>query len=167
MLQVTEQEGRKAASECSCFFAEISVAENSDEVIRVFETILLQCKNPSSSPNNSSGNINKLPSYQLISQTFSTEQNKSNTVRKFSVSKMLGSLIGKHSSNSSTSQQQASTGGTVVVCQRSDLYKNKVLQRRHNFMAAVSLWRRTRVESRKRDTTTGSPSKPQKTEIML
>jgi hypothetical protein len=105
----------------------------------------LQCKNPASnSPNNSNGNINKISPYQIMTQNLSTNNengsssNKSTSgIRKFSVTKMLGSLIGKHN-NATNNTQQVNTG-TVVVCQRSDLYRNKVLQRRQNFMAAVSL----------------------------
>lgn len=57
--------------------------------------------------------------------------------RKFSVSKMIGTLIGSANTKGTPNTNQ---GGTVVVCHKSDLYKSRVLKRRQNFTATASLW---------------------------
>jgi hypothetical protein len=99
------------------------VAESCDEVIRVFETLLVQCRSPGSprilSVAPSLDNVNK--------------QSSGFTIRRFSVSRMLTSLIGGSNKN----QNVTANNGTVVVCQPADLYKNKLVQRRQN---AVALW---------------------------
>lgn len=70
-------------------------------------------------------------------------QGNTSKSRKFSVSKMIGTLIGNSNSkngNIGSQTQQQTQGGTVVVCQKSDLHRSRVLKRRQNFTATASLW---------------------------
>lgn len=64
-------------------------------------------------------------------------QQSNNKTRKFSVSKMIGTLIG--SGNSKEQNNKQTQGGTVVVCQKSDLHRSRVLKRRQNYTATASL----------------------------
>lgn len=105
--QVEESEGRNAAMEKGCHFFEVSVAENSSDLYQAFETLLNQ----------------------------SRCNQGSNKTRKFSVSKMIGTLIGA----SNSKDQRLPQGGTVVVCHKADLHKSLVLKRRQNFTATASL----------------------------
>lgn len=109
MFQVEEIEGRTVAIQHGCQFNEVSVAENSSSIYSSFDQLLVECK--------------------------SAQSNQK--IRKFSVSKMIGTLIG---SNNGKVIPNANQGGTVVVCQKSDLYKSRVMKRRHNFTATASLW---------------------------
>lgn len=106
LREVEENEGRGAALRNGCQFYEVSVAENSADLYQAFETLLNEIKG------------------QVGSKS-----------RKFSVTKMIGTLIG--GGNSKGQGQQA--GGTVVVCHKSDLHRNRVLKRRQNFTATASL----------------------------
>lgn len=92
-----------------CQFFEVSVAENSSDLYQAFESLLNE----------------------------SRCQQSANKTRKFSVTKMIGTLIG---SGNSKEQQKQSQSGTVVVCHKSDLHKTRVLKRRQNFTATASLW---------------------------
>ncbi|XP_059482630.1 ras-related and estrogen-regulated growth inhibitor-like protein isoform X2 [Neocloeon triangulifer] len=119
---VAKSDGSESAAEHNCYFAELSVAEDCDEVIKVFETIMLKCRTPTSP----SGPLKKEP-------YFGTSENKSGfTIRKFSVTKILSSLIAKATNTSANTSSSGSTpgNGTMVVCQPSDLHKNKLVQRR-------------------------------------
>lgn len=111
MFQVEEMEGRTAALQNGCQFFEISVAENSADLYQAFE--------------------------MLLNESRCQQGNGSNKTRKFSVSKMIGTLIGSGNSNSKCQQQNQ--GGTVVVCHKSDLHRSRVLKRRQNFTATASL----------------------------
>lgn len=115
LLQVEEIEGRTLAVQNHCQFHEVSVAENSPAIYSAIDTILNECR-----------------SVQSTQKT-----------RKFSVSKMIGTLIG---STNGKVQQTTNQGGTVVVCHKSDLYKSRVLKRRQNFTATASLWLAETVE---------------------
>lgn len=115
LLQVEEIEGRTLAVQSNCQFHEVSVAENSSAIYSSIDNILNECR-----------------SVQSTQKT-----------RKFSVSKMIGTLIG--STNGKVSQN-TNQGGTVVVCHKSDLYKSRVLKRRQNFTATASLWLGENVE---------------------
>lgn len=108
-MQVDEIEGRTVAIQYGCQFYEVSVAENSSTIYTAFDLLLGECR-----------------SVQGSQKT-----------RKFSVSKMIGTLIGN---NNGKVMPNTNQGGTVVVCQKSDLYKSRVLKRRHNFTATASLW---------------------------
>lgn len=101
---VSEEEGRKLAARVGCPFHEVSVAENSSDLYSAFETLLNETKN---------------------------QLGKS---RKFSVTKMIGTLIGTKSHTPPAPQS-----GTVVVCHKSDLHRSRVLKRRQNFTATASL----------------------------
>lgn len=59
---------------------------------------------------------------------------------------MIGTLIG--TGNNVKTPQNPNQGGTVVVCQKSDLYKSRVLKRRQNFMATASLWLQDKGEQK-------------------
>ncbi|KAJ8983336.1 hypothetical protein NQ317_003141 [Molorchus minor] len=105
---VEDVEGRTAAVQNNCQFYEVSVAENSPAIYNAFDVLLNECR-----------------SVQSTQKT-----------RKFSVSKMIGTLIGNANSKAVPNANQ---GGTVVVCHKSDLYKSRVLRRRQNFTATASL----------------------------
>lgn len=113
LLQVEEIEGRTVAVQTGSQFYEISVAENSQEIYTSFDLVLHECR--------------------------SLQATMTQKTRKFSVSKMIGTLIGNNNHNSGK-MQNANQGGTVVVCHKSDLYKSRVLKRRQNFSATASLW---------------------------
>jgi Ras-related and estrogen-regulated growth inhibitor-like protein len=121
-VQVEELEGRTAAIHNGCQFFEVSVAENSADLYQAFEVLVNECRCLQGNTNNG--------------------HHKS---RKFSVSKMIGTLIGSgNNSNSKNGSignqtQQQTQGGTVVVCQKSDLHRSRVLKRRQNFTATASL----------------------------
>jgi len=106
----------------SCHFFEVSVADNSADLYQAFEVLVNECRCIQGNANNG--------------------HHKS---RKFSVSKMIGTLIGSSNNsngkNGSMSNQthQQTQGGTVVVCQKSDLHRNQVLKRRPKFTATASL----------------------------
>ncbi|XP_022185150.1 ras-like protein family member 11B [Nilaparvata lugens] len=108
LREVDEIEGRTAAIQYGCQFFEVSVAENSADLYQAFEVLLNE----------------------------SRCQQGNNKTRKFSVSKMIGTLIGGGGNNKEQKQFQ---GGTVVVCQKSDLHRNRVLKRRQNYTATASL----------------------------
>ena len=123
-MQVSSCEGRRSALEHGCFFAELSVAENCAEVTKAFETVLLQCRRRGTTPpctldNNNSNNNNN-----------NTNTKQGFTIRRFSVSKMLNSLIGAKLGGGGGAVNQQNGGGTVVVCQPADLYKHKVASSR-------------------------------------
>lgn len=109
-LRETEEiEGRTIAVQHGCQFHEVSVAENSETIYQAFDSLVTECR-----------------AVQATQKT-----------RKFSVSKMIGTLIG--TANNVKTPPNPNQGGTVVVCQKSDLYKSRVLKRRQNFMATASL----------------------------
>lgn len=108
LLQVEEIEGRTLAVQSNCQFYEVSVAENSPAIYSAIDNILNECRSVQSTQKS----------------------------RKFSVSKMIGTLIG---STNGKVAPNTSQGGTVVVCHKSDLYKSRVLKRRQNFTATASL----------------------------
>lgn len=108
LREVAEIEGRTLAVQHGCQFYEVSVAENSSIIYSAFDVLLSECRS-----------------------VLSTQK-----TRKFSVSKMIGTLIGN---NNGKVTSNANQGGTVVVCHKSDLYKSRVLKRRHNFTATASL----------------------------
>ncbi|XP_066147084.1 ras-related and estrogen-regulated growth inhibitor-like protein isoform X1 [Euwallacea fornicatus] len=106
LRKVEETEGRTVGIQNNCTFYEVSVADNSQEIYQAFDMVLNECRQ-------------------------STQK-----TRKFSVSKMIGSLIGNVNPKPHSDTKQ---GGTVVVCHKSDLYKSRVLRRRQNFTATASL----------------------------
>lgn len=108
LREVDEIDGRTVAVQHGCQFHEISVAENSPTIYSSVDMILTECR-----------------------QLQSTQKS-----RKFSVSKMIGTLIGSANGKGTPNANQ---GGTVVVCHKSDLYKSRVLKRRQNFTATASL----------------------------
>uniref|UniRef100_A0A8D8WZ25 small monomeric GTPase n=1 Tax=Cacopsylla melanoneura TaxID=428564 RepID=A0A8D8WZ25_9HEMI len=106
LREVDEALGKSTALQYNCSFYEVSVADNSPEIYHAFDHLLSESRG-GSPPN---GGIHK--------------------IRKFSVTKMLGTLIGGEKKCSTNSQ-----GGTVVVCNKSDLCRNRVLKRRQNYVA--------------------------------
>jgi len=109
LREVDEVEGRSVALQNGCQFYEVSVAENSADLYQAFEF--------------------------LLNETRCQLGNNTNKTRKFSVTKMIGTLIGGGNSKG----QPPYHGGTVVVCHKSDLHRNRVLKRRQNFTATASL----------------------------
>lgn len=107
LREVDEALGKSTALQYNCAFYEVSVAENSPEIYHAFEHLLSESRG--GAPTN--GSIHK--------------------IRKFSVTKMLGTLIG----GANTKCPSNSQGGTVVVCNKSDLCRSRVLKRRQNFVA--------------------------------
>lgn len=117
LREVEEVEGRTAAIQNGCQFYEVSVAENSADLYQAFEVLVNECRCLQ-------GNTNGHKS------------------RKFSMSKVFGTLIGSNNSNGKNglnNQTQQTQGGTVVVCHKSDLHRSRVLKRRQNFTATASL----------------------------
>lgn len=111
LFQVEEIEGRTIAVQNGSQFCEISVAENSSEIYTSFDLLLHECR---------------------------SLQGTTQKTRKFSVSKMIGTLIGNNNHNNGKGTN-VNQGGTVVVCHKSDLYKSRVLRRRQNFSVTASL----------------------------
>jgi Ras-related and estrogen-regulated growth inhibitor-like protein len=101
-LQIPEQTGAQLAASHGVGFCEVSVAENSPNLYKIFEKLLTKCR---ARP------------------------------RKFSVTKMIGTLIGNNGS-----KQTLSNSGTVVPCHKGELQKLRVLKRRQAFTATASLW---------------------------
>lgn len=110
LRQVEEVEGRTLAIQNNVQFHEVSVAENSKSIYNSIDAILNECR-----------------SIQGTQKT-----------RKFSVSKMIGTLIGNNNGKSVGNNVNAQ-GGTVVVCHKADLYKSRILRRRQNFTSTASL----------------------------
>ncbi|KAH1014270.1 hypothetical protein HUJ04_003131 [Dendroctonus ponderosae] len=106
LRRVEETEGRTVGIQNNCSFYEVSVAENSQAIYQAFDAILNECRQ-------------------------STQKS-----RKFSVSKMIGTLIGNVNPKP---QPETKQGGTLTVCHKSDLYKSRVIRRRQNFTATASL----------------------------
>uniref|UniRef100_A0A336KVV4 small monomeric GTPase n=1 Tax=Culicoides sonorensis TaxID=179676 RepID=A0A336KVV4_CULSO len=107
LRQVPEKDGASLAASYSIGFCEVSCAENTPSLYKAFERLLLESRTRPVKP------------------------------RKFSVSKMIGTLIG----NNSVSARQLSliNSGTVVPCQKGELHKSRVLKRRQAFTATASL----------------------------
>ncbi|KAI5705151.1 hypothetical protein M8J75_012402 [Diaphorina citri] len=99
LRQVDESLGRSTAVKYNCTFHEVSVADNSPAIYQAFDHLLTESRGGPPS------GIHK--------------------IRKFSVTKMLGTLIGGSNKSPPTHQ-----GGTVVVCNKSDLCRSRVLKRR-------------------------------------
>lgn len=122
---VKESEGRALAESTGSPFYEVSVAEDSPGVYQAFELLASDCLVLLSNNNTLNSNNNNNNNNSTTTRT-----------RKFSVTKMLGTLIsGKSSSPPPSSPPPSSTSsswqqGTVKVCQKSDLYRSSVLQRR-------------------------------------
>lgn len=107
-FQVTEKEGASIAAAHSIGFCEVSVAENSTNLYKAFEKLLMDSR------------------ARPVKQ------------RKFSVSKMIGTLMGNGSS-STLGKQTPIQGGTVVPCHKGELHKSRVVKRRQAFTTAASL----------------------------
>ncbi|KAL1491673.1 hypothetical protein ABEB36_012234 [Hypothenemus hampei] len=107
LRQVEETEGRTVGIQCNCCFYEISVAENSSEIYQAFDTILKECRT-------------------TVQKT-----------RKFSVTKMIGTLIGN--TKQLSTDVKPGGGGTLMTWDKTDLHKTRLIKRRHNFTATASL----------------------------
>ncbi|KAI8117908.1 hypothetical protein FF38_07018 [Lucilia cuprina] len=107
LREVQEKEGAALAAAHSIGFCEVSVAEYTPTLYKAFEKLIIDSK---------------------------ARPQKQN--RKFSVSKMLGTLIGNNSYNQKT---MAINQGTVVPCHKGELHKSRVLKRRQGFTATTSL----------------------------
>ncbi|XP_047105976.1 ras-like protein family member 11B [Schistocerca piceifrons] len=115
LRQVQQEEGRRAAARAGCAFYEVSVAEDSGDLYAAFESLLREIR---------------------LAQP--------KAARKFSVSKMLGTLKAGRAASAanvnSVSCVPAGAGGSVVVCRGADLHhRRRVLRRRQTFSATASL----------------------------
>lgn len=127
-LQIPETEGASLAASHSVGFCEVSVAENSPNLYKIFEKLLIESRARPVKP------------------------------RKFSVSKMIGNLctlrpsepyltshllfcyLGTLIGNNGARQLPSINQGTVQVCNKGELQKNRLIKRRQAFTAAASLW---------------------------
>ncbi|XP_005181598.1 ras-related and estrogen-regulated growth inhibitor-like protein [Musca domestica] len=109
LREVPEKEGAALAAASSIGFCEVSVAEYTPTLYKAFEKLIID------------------------SRARPQKQN-----RKFSVSKMLGTLIGNNS-YSQKSLGPINHQGTVVPCHKGELHKSRVLKRRQGFTATTSL----------------------------
>ncbi|XP_055294939.1 ras-related and estrogen-regulated growth inhibitor-like protein isoform X2 [Sitodiplosis mosellana] len=105
LREVSESEGASLAASHHIGFCEVSVADNTPSLYKAFERLL----------NDSKG--------RPVKQQ-----------RKFSVSKMIGTLIGTNDTKAT-----AQTSGTMVPCCKGELHKTRVLKRRQGFIATASL----------------------------
>ena len=135
LLQVEEAEGRELAERAGTAFYEVSVAENSADIYQAFELLVGECRALLNNNNNNNNNSSSSSNSNGSSSSTSPTTTAANKMRKFSVTKMLGTLIGSKSSSPPPSSAQ----GTVVVCQKSDLYRSGVLKRRHKTSITASL----------------------------
>ncbi|XP_017466501.1 PREDICTED: ras-related and estrogen-regulated growth inhibitor-like protein [Rhagoletis zephyria] len=108
LREIPEKEGAALAAAHSIGFCEVSVAEFTPILSKAFEKLIIDSR--------------ARPQKQ---------------VRKFSVSKMLGTLIG--SSGYGSNRNLAINQGTVIPCHKGELHKTRVLKRRQGFMATSSL----------------------------
>ncbi|XP_053957320.1 ras-related and estrogen-regulated growth inhibitor-like protein [Anastrepha obliqua] len=108
LREIPEKEGAALAAAHSLGFCEVSVAEYTPILSKAFEKLIIDSR--------------ARPQKQI---------------RKFSVSKMLGTLIG--SSGYGSSRNLAINQGTVIPCHKGELHKTRVLKRRQGFMATSSL----------------------------
>ncbi|XP_037957897.1 ras-related and estrogen-regulated growth inhibitor-like protein [Teleopsis dalmanni] len=106
LRKVQEKEGAALAATHSIGFCEVSVAEYTPNLCKAFEILLLDSR-----------------------------ARPHKTHRKFSVTKMLGTLIG----GGSSSKTLAANHGTVIPCHKGELHKSRVLKRRQGFAATTSL----------------------------
>ncbi|XP_070492640.1 ras-related and estrogen-regulated growth inhibitor-like protein [Chironomus tepperi] len=105
LREIPETEGASLAASHGVGFCEVSVAENSPNLYKVFEKLLIESRARPVKP------------------------------RKFSVSKMIGTLIGNNGT-----RQPLVNQGTVQVCNKGELQnKNRLLKRRQAFTTAASL----------------------------
>lgn len=131
-----ESEGRSLAKDSGTPYYEVSVAENSDSLYQAFELLVGQCHallSNNNNNNNTSSNNNNVDNLR-------NNNNTNGRSRKFSVSKMLGMVIGSKSSSpppASAATAQRCSGGSVVAYQRTELFS--VLKQRHKSPATASL----------------------------
>lgn len=108
LREVHEKEGAALAAAHAIGFCEVSVAEYTPTLYKAFEKLLIDSRQRPQKQN-----------------------------RKFSVTKMLGTLIGNN--NYGSSKTLSINQGTVVPCHKGELHKSRVLKRRQGFMTATSL----------------------------
>ncbi|KAJ1521333.1 hypothetical protein ONE63_003009 [Megalurothrips usitatus] len=123
-------EGRALADGAGASFYEVSVAEDSAGLYQAFELLVGECHAQLCTNNNNNNN--------------GLGDKAGSRTRKFSVTKMLGTLIGAAKGSSPPPSPPSGTAaasgqGTVIVCQKSDLYRTGVLKRRHKTSASASL----------------------------
>ncbi|XP_052867967.1 ras-related and estrogen-regulated growth inhibitor-like protein [Anopheles cruzii] len=104
LREVQETEGASLAASHAIGFCEVSVADNSPALYKAFERLLAESRARPVKP------------------------------RKFSVSKMFGTLIGNNGP-----RQPSVNQGTVVPCHKGELHKSRVMKRRQAFTATASL----------------------------
>lgn len=102
--QVSQTDGASLAANHGVAFCEISVADNSPNLYKIFEKLLIESRVRSVKP------------------------------RKFSVSKMIGTLI-----RYNVQKQPLVNHGTVVPCSKDELHKSKGIKSRPALTATMSL----------------------------
>ncbi|XP_049771736.1 ras-related and estrogen-regulated growth inhibitor-like [Schistocerca cancellata] len=112
LRQVTEEEGRRAASDGGFAFYEVSAVDDTAGLYQAFDSLLAECR---------------------------AAQQHQPKARKFSVSKMLGTLIGKQQPQPPPPPPGAAPGGgTVVEFHIAEAHGSRRHSRRINLVAAAS-----------------------------
>ncbi|KAE8738929.1 hypothetical protein FOCC_FOCC015580 [Frankliniella occidentalis] len=132
---VQASEGRALAEAAAgAPFYEVSVAEDSADLYQAFELLVGEChallatnnnnnnNSTNANYNNNSGSNNNANGADRQAQQ---QGGTAGRTRKFSVTKMLGTLIGSKSSSPppAAPAPTASLQGTVVVCHKSELFR--------------------------------------------
>lgn len=127
-LQIPETEGASLAASHSVGFCEVSVAENSPNLYKIFEKLLIESRARPVKPR-------KFSVSKMIGNLCTLEPSEPDSNVAFFFSQ-LGTLIG----NNGARQLPSINQGTVQVCHKGELQKNRLIKRRQAFTAAASLW---------------------------
>lgn len=130
-LQVSETEGATLAASHSVGFCEVSVADNSPNLYKIFEKLLIESRTRPLKPRKFSVSkmIGKL--HNLLFELRFELTNK----QFFLFTSHSGTLIGN---NNNGSQKNQNFSGTVVVCNKAELHKSRLLKRRQAFTTATA-----------------------------
>lgn len=128
--QIPETEGASLAASHGVGFCEVSVAENSPNLYKVFEKLLIEARGRPVKPR-------KFSVSKMIGKPIKLKLCFRPSINCFfSFIANLGTLIG----NNGTRQPSLVNQGTVQVCNKGELQnKNRLLKRRQAFTAAASL----------------------------
>lgn len=129
LFQIPETEGASLAASHGVGFCEVSVAENSSNLYKVFEKLLIESRGRPVKPR-------KFSVSKMIGKTFWKMEAKE-IFLNYRIFHSTGTLIG----NNGTRQPSSLVNqGTVQVCNKGELQnKNRVIKRRQAFTAAASL----------------------------
>lgn len=127
-FQIPETEGASLAASHGVGFCEVSVAENSPNLYKVFEKLLVESRARPVKPR-------KFSVSKMIGKSSWTYIKKRTIHYKF-FNLQSGTLIGNNGT-----RQPLVNQGTVQVCNKGELQnKNRLLKRRQAFTTAASLW---------------------------